>query len=122
MICAFWCGHTDRSRLVAQIVRDSIAALGWKEEYAAHLMRITPAQFSRQLAGVESLSAWRLAELPDEFQREYEQRRAALRGARVLEATELSLVRGFCAMPKRQMLKMTEPKRVTLPLQKEQAS
>lgn len=104
-----WVGHTDRSRAVALCVRGAIHALGWKDEYAAALMGISPAQFARQLAGVEMLSLSRLAELPDEFQREYDRRVAGLRGAVVLERADLELVRGFCRLPRKVMAKMTAP-------------
>lgn len=115
-----WGGHTDRSRALAQCVADAIDALGWKREYAAALMQISPAQLTRQLAGLEHLSALRLAELPDDFQREYDRRRASLRGGVVLEAPDLSLIRGFVQMPRKQAVKML---RVELPLQRrEQAS
>lgn len=106
MILTFWCSHTDRSRVLAGIVLEAIHACGWKQEYAAARLGISPAQFSRQLAGVESLSLWRLAELPDEFHREYDRRRAALRGAVVLEAPDLSLIRGACALGEKRMSKM----------------
>jgi ABC-type thiamine transport system ATPase subunit len=61
------------------------------------------------LNGVEPFNLWRLAELPDEFQAEYDKRRAALRGAVVLESPDLSLVRGFAAMDHKAMAKMTTP-------------
>jgi hypothetical protein len=67
MFLTAWMGHTDRSRLFAQWVRDSIRACGLKDEYAAHLMGLTGPQLSRQLSGQEPLNLWRLAELPDAF-------------------------------------------------------
>jgi hypothetical protein len=109
VIVSLWVGHTPRSLALAHVVRETIAALGWKESYFAALMKIAPSRASRQLAGVEPLNLWRLAELPDAFQVEYDRRRAAMRGAVVLEPPDLSLVRGFCAMDSREMQKMTTP-------------
>lgn len=102
-------GHTDRSLAFASCVKDAFAALGWKHEYAAHLMRMSPAQLSRKLAAIEPLSVWDLADLPEDFHREYDKRRAGLRGAVVLEAPDLSLIRGACALGMRRMARMIAP-------------
>lgn len=109
MILSLWSGHTDRSRALAQCVAASFDALGWKRDYAAALMGITPAQLSRQLAGIEPMNVFRLANLGDAFDREYDRRRAGLRGAVVLEAPDLSLIRGACALGSRRMVSFTTP-------------
>ena len=99
-------GHTARSLALSLCVRESFGALGWKHEYAAFLMKMTPVQLSRKLAGLEPLSVWDLADLADDFHREYDKRRVGLRGAVVLEAPDLSLIRGACALGARRMTRM----------------
>jgi hypothetical protein len=105
-----WHGHTARSSAAAECIRLTLASLGWKDSYAASLLGISPQQLSRQLAGVDPLNFWRFAELPDAFHVEYDRRRAAQRGALVLEPPEVSLIRGAAAMGARRLAKlMTEP-------------
>lgn len=110
MILAAWMGHSPRSQAIAQCVRDSFKALGWKDEYAASLMKLANApQLSRQLAGIEPLNLWRLADLPDAFWQEYDRRRVGLRGGVVLEAPDLSLIRGACVLGSKSMARFTTP-------------
>jgi transcriptional regulator with XRE-family HTH domain len=109
MFLAAWLGHTRRSLALAEAVREAIKACGWKEEYAARLMGLSAPQLSRQLAGQEPLNVFRLAELPDEFQRAYDKYRAGQRGAVVLEPSEIELVRGAAHLGRRVMRKMTLP-------------
>ena len=108
-------GHSDRSLAFATCVRESFQALGWKHEYVAHLMRMAPAQLSRKLAAIEPLSVWDLADLPEDFHREYDKRRVGLRGAVVLEAPDLTLIRGACALGARRMARMIAPRPVEQP-------
>jgi hypothetical protein len=101
-----WCGHTDRSRADATAFRAAVASLGWKYEHVAALMGISEKQLCRQLAGVEPMNHWRIAELPPEFQQAFDERRAALRGAVVLDPQTLSLIRAAVALGRKNMAKL----------------
>lgn len=100
---AAWVGHTDRSRLDAHAIRATLGALGWKYADVAAQLGIDEKRFCRQLAGIEPLNHWRLADLPEVFHREYDRQRAASRGALVLESDMLALIRGALAIGRRRM-------------------
>jgi hypothetical protein len=108
-----WTQHTDRSRQDASILRSVFDTLGWKLTAVAAMIGVNEKDFLRQLAGRDGLNHWRLQSLGDDFQREYQQRVASLRGARILEPHEIQLVRGFAQMDRPHMLKLTQPE-VTL--------
>lgn len=57
----------DRFRLL--VVR-ALGRAGLSQKHAAAEMGLNEAQLSRQLAGVENLSLWKLHELPPEFWQE----------------------------------------------------
>lgn len=109
LVAAAWAGHTDRSRAVALCIKGAIQALGWTHDYAASFAGMAREEFDHALAGRKALSIHRLANLPDEFWAEFDKRRVALRGGKVLEADDVQMVRGFAEMPRRAMLHMTHP-------------
>ena len=98
-----WIGHTDRSRADAHAIRATLGALGWKYADVAAQLGIDEKRFCRQLAGIEPLNHWRLADLPEDFHREYDRQRAAVRGALVLEPDMLTLIRGALAIGRKRM-------------------
>src|SRR5699024_2033045 len=100
LVAGTWSGHTDRSRRLSLVIRRTLDALGWKHAEMAARLDITPSEWSRQLNGGEPFNHWRLAELPDEFHAEYDKQHAALRGALVLEADLLAIVRGLATSDK----------------------
>lgn len=118
-VAATWTGHTARSRQQALVIRSTVAALGWKQSEMAERLGLTPSEWSRQLNGSEPFNHWRLAELPDVFQAEYDKQHAALRGAVVLEPDLLAIFRGLATQDK-PMAVMSLPTPVHQ--QKEQAS
>lgn len=106
MFLSAWIGHTDKSRIDAQCMRVAISALGWKFAYVAERLGVNEKRLVRQLAGQEPLNHWRLAELPDEFHRAYDRAKAQIRGAAILEAEDVSVLRGVASLGRRRMLKI----------------
>lgn len=117
MFLAAWIGHTDRSRALAQCINAAIDALNWTQDYVADLMGLDRSDLANQLAGRKPLNLFRLADLPDEFHAEYDKRRAALRGAVVMEAPELAFVRGAVMLGPKRMARI-----IALPLSEEQSA
>jgi len=110
VICAAWIGHTDRSRALAQCIDGARRALGWTEKELADKMGLcSREELAQMLAGRKPLNLFRLADLPDTFHAAYDARRAGLRGAVVLEAPDLSLIRGACALGEKRMASFTDP-------------
>jgi hypothetical protein len=105
-LLAAWAGHTDASREFSLDIGLSLIAAGMKRREAADLMGITESELSRQLAGVEPLSAWRLANLPTEFWMALWTRRAKRIGAEFLSPEQTALVKGAATLGKRRMAKM----------------
>jgi hypothetical protein len=59
-----WLAHSADSKGMADDLRLALADCGMRDKEAAIVMGITEPQLSRQLAGLEMLSAWRMANLP----------------------------------------------------------
>lgn len=104
-LIAAWVGHTDVSRELAQDVIAAIDAAFDKRERAAVEMGLHPADLSRQLAGRDPLNFWRLASLGWPFWIAFCAARMARVGGLVLTSEQLTLIKGFAALPKR-MLRM----------------
>lgn len=82
---AAWAGHTAASKDFAADIEAAIRDAVMTKKELAYEMGITPEKFSRQLAGLEPLSAWRLYGLtsPD-FRLYLLDRQAARLGASVI--------------------------------------
>lgn len=119
MICVAWIGHTPKSRALASCIEGARLALGWKHEELAERMGVTAAELSHMLAGRKPLNLFRLADLPDAFHAEYDRRRVGLRGGAVLEAPDLSFIRGACALGEKSMASFTTPYPQPVPARKE---
>lgn len=104
-ITAAWTGHTEASRDLAQDVTTGIDTGYDKRESAAGVMGLHPADLSRQLAGRDPLNFWRLASLNWAFWIAFCAARMARIGGLVLTLEQLTLIKGFAALPKR-MLRM----------------
>jgi hypothetical protein len=98
---AAWSGHTDASREFAIDVKDALldlkAETGIKLKEAAALMGISDTDLSKQLAGLEPLSLWRLAALPWEFRFALFKRQLRRRGAEIVTAEDIARVRALFA-------------------------
>jgi hypothetical protein len=103
---AAWQGHTDQSRAFAQDVIAALADCGIAHKAAALDMGIHPADFSRQLAGVDPLNAYRLLALPGAFQVALLKRQAQRFGASLITAQEREFIVGVAQLGKRRMAKM----------------
>lgn len=69
---AAWAGrHTPESRAVADDVITALGKLGIQRQQAADRMGISDDQLARQLAGLEMLSAYRLAQIGPDFREEF---------------------------------------------------
>jgi hypothetical protein len=101
-----WAGHTDASRELSMDIGLSLIAADMKRREAAELMGITESELSRQLAGAEPLSAWRLANLPAEFWMALWTRRAKRIGAEFLTPEQTALVKGAATLGRKRMIKM----------------
>lgn len=112
---AAWHGHTERSRHDAITIRRAAARIGWSEKELAAFLGITQPQLSRQLAGLDPLNHWRIAELPDHFHEAYD----AIKAERRIERDLIQLIRAMDATP-RPALKV-ERRVVTLPLGQQKA-
>lgn len=104
-VIAAWVGHTDASRELAQDVTTAVDAAYDKREHAAMVMGLHPADLSRQFAGRDPLNFWRLASLGWPFWIAFCVARMARIGGLVLTSEQLTLIKGFAALPKR-MLRM----------------
>src|SRR5262245_16863610 len=71
-----WQGHTKESRANAVHVERALRECGISKYEAAEMMGISEPQLSRQLSGVEHLSAHRLQSLPKAFHLLYDEIRA----------------------------------------------
>lgn len=91
-LLAAWAGHTPASRQDADDIICALGDCGIAQKAAAIDMGIAPEKFSRQLAGLEPLNAWRLGYLPVEFHIALLRRRAARVGAVVLTAEERAFI------------------------------
>lgn len=83
--------HTARSERLERIIRRGLAAVGMTLEQAADAQDIAAAQWNRQLTAYlgQTPSAYRLAELPDDFQRERIKSEGSHYGLIVLERDEV---------------------------------
>jgi hypothetical protein len=72
-----WLAHSADSKGMADDLRLALADCGMRDKEAAIVMGITEPQLSRQLAGLEMLSAWRMANLPPVWQVAFAKRRLA---------------------------------------------
>jgi hypothetical protein len=72
-----WTTHTLESKGAADDFRLALVDCGLSDKAAALSMGISEPQLSRQLAGLEMLSAWRMASLPPAFHVAYAKRRLA---------------------------------------------
>lgn len=74
---AAWAGHTPESRTVAEDVIGAWAEIGMSRKEAAYLMGVPEEQLSRQVNGIEMLSAYRLAQCGPRFREAYHRRQLA---------------------------------------------
>jgi hypothetical protein len=72
-----WTAHTPDSKGFADDVRLALVDCGLSDKAAAIAMGISEPQLSRQFAGLEMLSAWRMASLPPAFHVALAKRRLA---------------------------------------------
>ena len=79
MMCEFtcWRGHSRESALNVKHIEEARTRIGMTRAEMAELMGISEAQLSRQLAGMEHLSAHRLQALPQAFHLAYDDIRAS---------------------------------------------
>lgn len=108
-LSAAWHGHTDESRELARDISAALAACDLSEKAAAITMGIHPTDFSRQLAGRDPLSIWRLSALPADFWLALVGKRAARIGGALLTPEQLTLLRGAAVMGPSRMKKMVLP-------------
>lgn len=101
-----WVQHTPESAEAAEDFRNAMDDVGLLDKQAAIEMKITPPELSRQLAGRESLSYWRLKLLPKSFRLALLKREAARLGAVVLTHSEREFILAVSRLPKRRMAKM----------------
>jgi hypothetical protein len=69
-VCVAFCGHTPRSRKIADHVEGALETEQITQKAAGVDMGLSPrdaTELSKQLAGVRPLNLWRLANLPDAF-------------------------------------------------------
>lgn len=86
---AAWNGHTEASLRMAGVIDRARGRMGWSRKEFAGKLRVSESQLSRQMAGLEGFSLWRLADLGNGFLLAYLHELAATVGAEVIEATEL---------------------------------
>jgi hypothetical protein len=72
-----WLAHTSESRQLVEDFERALADSGLSLKEAAYWMQISEPQLSRQRAGLEMLSASRIASLPAAFQVAFAKRRLA---------------------------------------------
>lgn len=112
MTAVAWVGHTPQSRQYADRFALALHACGLKHDIAAkdymqlaNTYAAAGAMLSRQLAGQEPLSAYRVQLLPDAFHLAMASLEADARGWTLLTPLQLELLRGAAALGKR-MVKM----------------
>lgn len=106
VVCVAWLQHTPESAQGSEDIKDALKETGLLNKQAAPVMRITEPELSRQLAGRESLSYWRLLSLPVTFQIARIKREAARYGLTVLTPHERELMLGAARLGRRRMARM----------------
>jgi hypothetical protein len=92
--CAAWAGHTDDSREMAEDIRKALDAIGMLDKEAASLMGLTVPQLSKQLAGREPLSVYRLCYLPVQFHLQWLRFRSKRIGGAFIEPELVEFLKG----------------------------
>lgn len=104
MLCmgSAWNSHTDASREMAQDIARAFELAGYSRKTAALEMGLTEPQLSRQLAGTDQMSLWRLAALSPAFMVAWIGLRASRLGAALLTGEQVALLKGAAQIgPKR---------------------
>lgn len=104
-----WIQHTDASREMAQDIVRAWEIAGYSQKTAALEMGLTEPQLSRQMAGTDQVSLWRLAALSPAFMLALLGLRASRLGAALLTGEQVALLRGAAQIgPKRMAVMVGE--------------
>jgi len=101
-----WMGHTPASREMADDIIAAFRVAQLSHKAAAIAMGLDEGDLSRQLAGKDPLSVYRLGFLPVEFHTAWLQLRAERIGGALLTADQLSIIKGASVLGLKRMLRI----------------